>query len=120
MGSTRREHVLRLIGPILAAALVAPLPQAALAQTRGPALAQPSALQSEIAKRAGKDLRAFYDARGNQPLWLNAFGRPSGAASMQLPLSRNEPYDGVDPGTLRFGRLAKRVERECPGATASL
>lgn len=111
MGSTRREHVLRLIGPILAAALVAPLPQAALAQTRGPAVAQPSALQSEIAKRAGKDLRAFYAARGNQPLWLNAFGRPSGAASMLMHLLRNAQYDGVDPRKLRFERLAKRVEK---------
>ena len=72
--------MLRLMGPILAAALLAPLPQGAHAQGRGQAVSQASALQREIARRASKDLRPFYAARGNQPLWLNEFGRPSGAA----------------------------------------
>lgn len=111
MGSTRREHVLRLIGPILAAALVAPLPQAAQAQGAGQDVVQSPALHREIGKRAGKELRAFYAARGNRPLWLNEFGRPSGAASMLMHLLRSAEYDGVDRKTVRFERLAKRVEK---------
>lgn len=103
--------MLRLIGPVLAAALVAPLPQAAHAQGRGQASSPSSALQREIADRAGKDLRAFYAARGNQPLWLNAFGRPSGAASMLMHHLRTAQFDGVDPQKLRFSRLAKAVDK---------
>lgn len=111
MGSTRREHLLRLMGPVLAAALLAPLPQTAWAQNRGVAVRQSSPLQREIADRAGRDLRAFYAARGNQPLWLNEFGRPSGAASMLLSHLRTAQFDGVDPKKLRFSRLAKQVDK---------
>ncbi|HEY6817647.1 MAG TPA: L,D-transpeptidase family protein [Croceibacterium sp.] len=102
--------MLRLMGPVLAAARLAPLPQAARAQSRGQAASQPSALQREIADRAGKELRAFYAARGNQPLWLNQFGRPSGAASMLMHHLRTAQYDGVDPKALRFSRVAKQVD----------
>jgi murein L,D-transpeptidase YcbB/YkuD len=98
------------MGPVLAAALLAPLPQAAQAQSRGVAISQSSALQREIADRAGRDLRAFYAARGNQPLWLNQFGRPSGAASMLMSHLRTAQFDGVDPKKLRFSRVAKAVD----------
>ena len=109
--------MLRLMGPILAAALLSPLPQIALsgpahAQARGQGVAgQPTALQREIADRAGRELRAFYAARGNQPLWLNEFGRPSGAASMLMNHLRTAQFDGVDPKTLRFSRLVKQVDK---------
>src|SRR5690606_40833863 len=114
MGSTRREHMLRLMGPILAAALIAPLPQLLLAgpaqaQARGPA-SQTSALQREIADRVSKELRGFYAARDNRPLWLNDFGRPSGAASMLMHHLRTAEYDGVDPKKLKFSRVAKQVD----------
>jgi murein L,D-transpeptidase YcbB/YkuD len=115
MGSTRREHRLRLMGPIVAAALLAPLPQIALtgpaqAQARGQGVARQAPLQREIADRAGKELRAFYAARGNQPLWLNEFGRPSGAASMLMHHLRTAQFDGVDAKKLRFERLARQVD----------
>jgi len=102
--------MLRLMGPVLAAALLVPLPQAAQAQGRGQAINQSTVLQREIADRAGKDLRAFYAARGNQPLWLNEFGRPSGAASMLMHHLRTAQFDGVDPKKLRFERLARQVD----------
>src|SRR6187551_2378149 len=124
MGSTRREHMLRLMGPVLAAALLAPLPQAAQAQGRwrgvagAPAVAQTAtALQREIADRAG-ELRAFYAARGNRPLWLNEFGRPSGAASMLMHHLRTAQFDGVDPKKLKFERLAKQVDSARRGGDA--
>ena len=103
--------MLRLMGPILAAALLAPLPQGAHAQGRGQAVSQASALQREIARRASKDLRPFYAARGNQPLWLNEFGRPSGAAAMLMSHLRTAQFDGVDPKAIRFNRLAKQVDK---------
>jgi murein L,D-transpeptidase YcbB/YkuD len=99
------------MGPVLAAALMAPLPQAVQAQGRGQPVNQLSVLQREIAKRAGRDLRAFYAARGNRPLWLNEFGRPSGAASMLMSHLRTAQFDGVDPKALRFSRLAKQVDK---------
>ncbi len=117
MGSTRREHVLRLMGPALAAALLASLPQVAQAQGRGVAVSQPSVLQREIGERADRDLRAFYAARSNRPLWLNEFGRPSGAASMLLSHLRTAQFDGVDPKKLKFSRLAKQVEEARRGDT---
>src|SRR6478735_5486791 len=110
MGSTRREQMLRLMGSVVAAALCASLPQAAQAQNRGVATSQPSVLQREIGERAGRDLRAFYAARGNQPLWLNEFGRPSGAASMLMHHLRTAQFDGVDPKKLKFSRLAKQID----------
>ena len=103
--------MLRLMGPVLAAALCASLPSAATAQARAGVAMQASPLQREIADRAGKDLRAFYAARGNQPLWLNEFGRPSGAASMLMHHLRTAQLDGVDPKKLRFSRVAKQVDK---------
>lgn len=103
--------MLRLMGPVLAAALMAPVPHAAQAQGREQPVNQLSVLQREIAKRAGKDLRAFYAARGNRPLWLNEFGRPSGAASMLMSHLRTAQFDGVDPKKLRFSRVARQVDK---------
>ena len=103
--------MLRLMGSVMAAMLFASLPQAAQAQGRGQAVSQSPALQREIAERAGKDLRAFYAARGNRPLWLNEFGRPSGAASMLMHLLNTARLDGVDPKKVRFDRLVKRVDK---------
>ena len=107
--------MLRLILPVIAAALVAPLPIAAQAPARGgqgwETAGQRSALQREIADRAGKDLRAFYAARQFRPLWLNEFGRPSGAASMLMHHLRTAQYDGIDPRKIRFDRLVKTVDR---------
>src|SRR6187549_582916 len=120
MGSTRREHLLRLMGPVVAAALLAPLPHAAQAQARGAALSQGSALEREIGQRAGKDLRGFYAARGNQPLWLNEFGRPSGAAAMLMSHLRTAQFDGVDPKKLKFSKLAKAVDKARRGDTEDI
>jgi murein L,D-transpeptidase YcbB/YkuD len=110
MSDRTTERMLRSILPALAAVLLVPLPQAAQAQ--GVASASPqSPLQREIADRAGRDLRAFYAARGNQPLWLNEFGRPSGAASMLMHHLNTAEFDGISPKNLKVSRLAKTVDR---------
>jgi murein L,D-transpeptidase YcbB/YkuD len=110
MSDRTTERMLRSILPALAAVLLVPLPQAVQAQ--GVASASPqSPLQREIADRAGRDLRAFYAARGNQPLWLNEFGRPSGAASMLMHHLNTAEFDGISPKNLKVSRLAKTVDR---------
>ncbi|HYD24392.1 MAG TPA: L,D-transpeptidase family protein [Croceibacterium sp.] len=110
MGTPVTERMLRSILPALAAALLAPLPQAAHAQgweTGG----QRSFLQKEIADRASKELRPFYAARRFQPLWLNEFGRPSGAAAMLMHHLRTAQFDGLEPDRLRFERVARLVDK---------
>jgi murein L,D-transpeptidase YcbB/YkuD len=118
MRTRAKERVLRSLLPALkvlgAAALLTPLPQVAQAQYRnsGSEIAgQPSALTREIADRAGKELRSFYAARQFRPLWLNEFGRPSGAASMLMHHLRTAQFDGVSPRKLRWNRVAKLVDR---------
>ena len=96
--------------PVLAAALLAPLPQAAQAQgweTAG----RPTALQREIRDRADREVRPFYAARQFRPLWLNEFGRPSGAATALMQSLRTAQFDGLDPEKLKFDRLAKLVDK---------
>lgn len=109
-----KERMLRSILPVLAAAVLAPLPQAALAQTRQGGLeadAQRPSLQREIAGEVARELRPFYSARGYRPLWLNEFGRPSGAAAMLMHHLRTSEFDGLDPKKLGFNKIAKLVDR---------
>ena len=109
--------MLRLVIPGLkvlgAAALLTSLPQAAQAQSRtgGLQAAQQSPLQREIADRIDRELRPFYAARQFRPLWLNEFGRPSGAAGMLMHHLRTSQFDGVDPKKLGFARIARLVDR---------
>jgi murein L,D-transpeptidase YcbB/YkuD len=118
MNKVRKQRLLRWVMPALAAGLVLPIPQAALAQGAGAArgqgwetAGQSSFLQREISKRAGKDLRGFYAARDFQPLWLNQFGRPSGAASMLMHHLRTAEFDGIDPEAIRFDKLVKTIDK---------
>ena len=115
MPYTIAGRILRSIGPILAAALVAPLPQIAQAQDR-PAQARDryapaGVLREEIARRADGEVRAFYATRGNAPLWLNEFGRPSGAAAVLLRELRTADPDRVGAKKLKPDKLAKLVDR---------
>src|SRR5688572_9463094 len=57
------------------------------------------------------ELRPFYAARQFRPLWLNEFGRPSGAASMLMHHLRTAQFDGVSPQELGFAKLARLVDR---------
>ena len=98
----------------LAAALMAPLPSAAFAQDGY----SQSELRREIGKRAEKDVRAFYAARNNAPLWLDAAGRPNGAASLLLFRLRTAQFDGLDPDKFKPARLAKRLDQARRGGDA--
>src|SRR5690606_9906805 len=93
----------------------APLPHVAQAQSRVSQAQIPASAMGEIkrqiARRADRDLRAFYASRDNAPLWLNELGRPSGAGTMLLHHLRTAQFDRVDARKIRFDRLAKRVDR---------
>jgi murein L,D-transpeptidase YcbB/YkuD len=125
MTSIAEERMLRFVLPALAAALIAPLPQAAFAQERewrdeagnGGLAAQ---VRREIADHAGKDVRAFYAARGNAPLWLDEFDRPSGAATMLWLRMRTADRDGVDPEHFNLDKLGKQLERAREGSPSDL
>lgn len=110
-GSCRFRSVRPLLLAV-GAAVLAPLPAApaALAQD-GPAAVSPSlasAIRSEIGERARGDLRAFYLARGNRPLWLDDAGRISPAAGLLLREVDSAKLDGLKPGKLKAGRLERR------------
>lgn len=115
MGTKGKERMLRSLLSVMAAALLAPLPHAAQAQSRPvqgwETAGQRSFLQREIADRASKELLPFYAARDYKPLWLNEFGRPSGAATMLMHQLRTSEFDGLDPKRLRWDRVAKLVDQ---------
>jgi murein L,D-transpeptidase YcbB/YkuD len=120
MTSITGKRLLRFALPALAAALMAPLPQVAFAQDRawrdeegnGGLAAQ---IRREIADHAGEDLRAFYAARGNAPLWLDDFDRPSGAATILWLRMRTADRDGLDPERFNLDKLTKQLDRAREG-----
>ena len=114
MRARRKGRVLRLMKYVMAAALFAPLPHVAHAEAPSEgwrAAAERAPLQREIAERVSRELQPFYAARQFQPLWLNEFGRPSGAASMLMHHLRTSQFDGIVPGKLGWSRVARLVER---------
>jgi L,D-transpeptidase YcbB len=125
MTSITEERMLRFVLPALAAALMAPLPQVAFAQDsawreqrgNGGLAAQ---IRHEIADHAGKDLRAFYAARGNAPLWLNDFDRPSDAATVLLLRMHTADRDGLDPDQFNLEKLGKQLERAREGSPSDI
>ncbi|HEY7806520.1 MAG TPA: L,D-transpeptidase family protein [Croceibacterium sp.] len=114
------ERLLRFVLPALAAALIAPLPQAAFADdtsvhdaSGGGAAAR---IRADIADQAeGNDLRSFYGARANAPLWLDEFDRPSGAATLLWLRIRTADRDGLDPQQFHLDKLSKLLDRARDG-----
>jgi murein L,D-transpeptidase YcbB/YkuD len=77
----------------------------------------------EIAREAG-DLRAFYAARGNRPLWLSASGDAGPAVDHLLDRLESAQFDALDRETLKrldtrsLRRDLDRAARGKPGAVA--
>ncbi|MBW8754328.1 MAG: L,D-transpeptidase family protein [Sphingomonadales bacterium] len=104
----------------LCGAALIPLGAAPLAARPAAAAQYPeSALRAEIAKRAGSDLRAFYAARGNRPLWIAA-GQVSPAASLLLGQLETADRDRLKPRKLKPGSLASALDRSASGSPADL
>jgi len=122
MGLLTDERLLRFVLPALAAALIAPLPQAASAQNAGwrdPARSGGLAarIQHAIASQVDgdKDLKTFYAARAYAPLWLDEFDRPSGAATLLWLRLRTADRDAVDPAQLHLDQLTKLLDKAREG-----
>lgn len=111
----RTTRALRLLLPILAAAFVAHMPSMAVAQSRDwrgePSGSTLASIREEIGDRAGRDLRDFYRARNDEPLWINDIGRPLGAAVLLLLRLRSAEFDGLDPADFKVDKLAKLLDR---------
>src|SRR3569623_1624274 len=109
-------RLLRFVLPALAAALIAPLPQAAGAQDsswrdQAGSGGMAARIQHDIADQTNdKDLRAFYAARGNAPLGLDAIDRPSGAATLLWLRLRTADRDGVDPAQFHLDKLTQLLD----------
>lgn len=110
----------------LGAAVLFPLPAApSLAQSSNnwaDASAQPeaNALRSEIARRASPDLRGFYAARGNRPVWIDSRGQVSPAAELLLRQVDSARFDGLKPGKLKVSALDGALKRARKGTPQAL
>ncbi|PLK27845.1 L,D-transpeptidase family protein [Novosphingobium sp. TH158] len=81
-----------------------------------PAEAWDTSLHREIGDRAPKDLRGFYAARGNRPLWITFAGRPSAAALRFVAILRDAGLDGLDADKFKPEKLEKQLAK-APGAS---
>jgi murein L,D-transpeptidase YcbB/YkuD len=101
---TRRARTMFLA---LGAAVLVALPAAPSSAADDP----PPTLRMEIADRAGGELRGFYAARGNKPLWLSSGGQLSPAAYILVRQIEGARADGLKPGKLKAGSLMKALDR---------
>lgn len=105
----------------LGAAALVPLPAApSLAREALASSAPADHLQGEITRRAGPDVREFYAARGNRPLWLTADGRISPAAGILLGQLDSARLDGLKPGKLKLRNVEKALDRAGSGSPEML
>lgn len=115
-----RNRTAWLLPVALAAGAVAAVPAQARSPTAVAAPAGDRALRVEIGKRASKDLRAFYAARGNRPLWIGIDGRPQAAATILLRQLETADLDGLKPKTLKPGNLKDALANARADDVASL
>lgn len=121
----RRPSVRSILLALSAAALLPAAPIHARPQARAAALpaAQPAfslELRDAIARRAGSDLRGFYAARSNRPLWLSASGTPLPAAQLLLRRMQTADYDGIKSRKLKHKAVAKALNRARNGRADDL
>ena len=101
-----------LLSTCLAAGLIfAPLPVGQAAE------AAPQAVISAVksAAKSDRELRAFYQARGNRPLWFET-GPDTPAARQLIELIATADLDGFDPEEYRPRALHDAVERASNGS----
>ncbi len=77
-------------------------------------------MRIEIGRRAGKDLRAFYAARGNRPLWIGPDGSVLPAAGILLRQIETADLDGLKSKGLKPGSLRDALADARPGDPESL
>jgi murein L,D-transpeptidase YcbB/YkuD len=117
----------RMLRPLLACAAVAmmvPLPSVAEAQsfdrTRIEAAGPRGSLQREIAQRAGPELREFYAARSNRPLWFDEMAGLTPAADTLLEHLATADRDGLTAPPTDLPQLGKLLDKARRGKAADL
>jgi murein L,D-transpeptidase YcbB/YkuD len=115
----------RVVRPMLlalGAAVLVGLPAApSLARdSDAPAVAAADAVREEIGERVDGDLRGFYAARGNRPVWLQADGSVAPAAVALLHEIETAKVEGLKPRKLKAGNLERALERARDGAPQAL
>lgn len=100
--------------------LVAPAMLPAQAHAEQIALSPERALRQEIGERLPKELRGFYAARGNQPLWITDGGEISPAAKMLLEVLDSAELDGINPRKLKLAKIANAVRNADSSAAEDL
>lgn len=86
-----------------------------------PAFAQDGRGQSAIkaASRSDREFRAFYEARGNRPLWFGDASGVSGANAL-LDLISHAELDGIDPDAFDLDELVELRDRAEGGSLRAL
>jgi L,D-transpeptidase YcbB len=79
--------------------------------------AAPASVISAVksAAKSDRELRAFYQARGNRPLWFEE-GPDTAAARQLIELIATAELDGLDPEAYRPRALVDAVERASEGS----
>ena len=72
-------------------------------------------LREEIGRTVDADLRAFYGARGNRPLWIDGDGNIIPAAGLLLRQLATAQLDGLRVESLKPGKLAQALDRASDG-----
>lgn len=67
-------------------------------------------VRAELSDPAEADLRAFYAARGNRPLWITSEGSLDASADALLNLVQSAHLDGVDPDAVNGWQLTRTIE----------
>lgn len=106
-----------LLNGCLAAALIVTLPQPAWAELQSVAPGVEAAIESS--GRSGREVQAFYEARGFQPLWIRN-GSIAPEAGQLVDLLSNADLDGLDPSDYKPRVLAKAIARARGGSIEAL
>jgi murein L,D-transpeptidase YcbB/YkuD len=113
--SNRPAPLSFLKGSIAAVAVLAMVPTAAQAQRA------PGGIEAAIRSATGseRDLRDFYQARGNRPLWIRG-SQLGPEAELLLDLIQTAEVEGLDPGTYRPRALESAIRRADGGSPKAL
>lgn len=109
---------LGLLLPLLCFAVFFTTPRPAKAD----ALAVSTQFEADLVSPSADDLREFYAARNNRPLWTTPEGRLGPAGKALLDLVATAEYDGIEPSALGVPELAAAVrlaEQEGSGPAVS-
>jgi murein L,D-transpeptidase YcbB/YkuD len=113
---TRPGALRSILGVSLAACIsLAVLPGAAQAQWA----VEPVQAALRSAAGSDRDLRAFYAARGNRPLWVQG-NILSPAADRFLQIIETAQHDGLDPSDYRPRSLASAIDKARQGSPKAL